>query len=147
MALEKRHVKDVMTPNPECATERDSIQDIARIMKDQDTGVVPIVDGKKIIGMITDRDIVVRGIAEGRDLADMRVNELMTKHIRSVKEDAPLEEALNVMTSAEVRRVAVVNGRDEIVGILSIGDVSRDTDDNGKIGRVMEDISEAPPNN
>jgi len=148
MARDNRHVKDVMTPNPECASERDSIQDVARIMKDRDTGVVPVVDGgKKIIGMITDRDIVVRGIAEGRDIANMRVNELMTKHVRSVKEDAPLEDALNVMTGAEVRRVAVVNGRDEIVGILSIGDISRDTNQHGKVGRVVEDISEAPPNN
>lgn len=145
MARDNRHVKDVMTRNPECASERDSIQDVARIMKDKDTGVVPIVDGKKIIGMITDRDIVVRGIAEGKDLANTRVNELMTKNVRSVKEDAPLEEALNVMTSAEVRRVAVVNGSEEIVGILSIADVSRES--NGKVGRVVEDISEAPPNN
>ena len=79
MASDKnRHVRDVMTPNPECVSERDSIRDAARIMKDQDTGVVPVVDGKKVIGLITDRDIVVRGIAEGRDVSNASVNELMS---------------------------------------------------------------------
>jgi CBS domain-containing protein len=61
MAQNQRHVRDVMTANPECVSQSDSIRDVARIMKEQDTGVVPVVDGKKIIGLITDRDIVVRG--------------------------------------------------------------------------------------
>ncbi|HVR37920.1 MAG TPA: CBS domain-containing protein [Thermoanaerobaculia bacterium] len=140
-------VKDLMTPNPECASGRDSIRDVARIMKDQDTGVVPIVEGKKIIGMITDRDIVVRGIAEGRDIANMSANELMTKHVRSVNEDAPLDEVLTLMSGAEIRRVPVINRNNEIVGILSLGDVSKETKLHDKIGRAVEDISEAPPNN
>ena len=142
-----RHVRDVMTPNPQCVTEKDGVQEVARIMKEQDTGVVPVVDGKKIIGLITDRDIVIRGIAEGKDLASCRVNELMTKSVRSVKEDSSVEDVLNMMTSAEVRRVPVVNGNDELVGIVSMGDLASDTKQPGKIGRAMEDISEAPPNN
>jgi CBS domain-containing protein len=142
-----RHVRDVMTANPECVSKQDSIRDAARIMKDQDTGVVPVVDGKKIIGLITDRDIVVRGIAEGKNLDGVKVDELMTKSVRSVREDADVNEALNMMTSAEVRRVPVVNRRDEIVGIVSIGDIASDSRQPGKVGKAMEDISEAPPNN
>ena len=69
-----RHIRDVMTPNPVCVSEKDSIRDAARIMAREDTGVVPVVDGRKIIGMITDRDIVVRLIAEGKDLSSARVN-------------------------------------------------------------------------
>ena len=148
MASDKnRHVRDVMTPNPECVSERDSIRDAARIMKDQDTGVVPVVDGTKVIGLITDRDIVVRGLAEGRDVSNARVNELMTKNVRSVKEDTPLNEVLDLMSSAEIRRVPVVNGNDELVGIVSLGDIASNTNQDNRVGKAVEDISQAPPNN
>lgn len=142
-----RHVRDVMTANPECVSEKDSIRDAARIMKDQDTGVVPVVDGKKIIGLITDRDIVVRGIAEGKNLESVRVNELMTKSVRSVREDATVSEVLNLMGSAEIRRIPVVNDRDELVGIVSMGDIATGTNQDGKVGKTVEEISGAPPNN
>lgn len=147
MAKETRHVRDVMTPNPECVSERDSITDVARIMKEKDTGVVPVVDGKKIIGLITDRDIVVRGIAEGRDVSTVKVNEIMSKSIRSVKEDTPLAEVLDLMGSAEIRRLPVVNGNDELVGIVSLGDIATNSNQDGKVGKAVENISEAPPNN
>src|SRR3990170_7577714 len=106
---QNRNIRDVMTPNPECVSEKDSIRDVARIMKDQDTGVVPVVDGKKIIGLITDRDIVVRGLAEGKNLETSRVTDVMTKSVRSVREDASVNEALELMSNAEIRRVPVVN--------------------------------------
>lgn len=147
MAKETRHVRDVMTPNPECVSERDSIRDVARIMKEQDTGVVPVVDGKRIIGLITDRDIVVRGIAEGRDVSSVKVNEIMTKSIRSVKEDTPLNEVLDLMGSAEIRRLPVVNGDNELIGIVSLGDIATNSSQDGRVGKAVENISEAPPNN
>jgi CBS domain-containing protein len=142
-----RHVRDVMTPNPECVSEKDSIRDVARIMRDEDTGIVPVVDGKKIIGLITDRDIVVRGLAEGKDLGNARVNEFMTKQVRSVRENDSVNDALQLMQGAEIRRVPVVNGNNEIVGIVSLGDIASDSNQPGKVGRAVEDISEAPPNN
>ncbi|HYC89991.1 MAG TPA: CBS domain-containing protein [Thermoanaerobaculia bacterium] len=147
MANADRHIRDVMTPNPECVSEKDSIRDVARIMKDQDTGVVPVVDGKRIIGLITDRDIVVRGLAEGKNLENVRVNELMTKSVRSVREDASVNEVLEMMGNAEIRRVPVVNGNDELVGIVSLGDIAAQGNQDGKVGRAVENISEAPPNN
>ncbi|MFP5247247.1 MAG: CBS domain-containing protein [Thermoanaerobaculia bacterium] len=142
-----RHIRDVMTPNPECVSEKDSIRDVARIMKDQDTGVVPVVDGRRIIGLITDRDIVVRGLAEGKDLANARVNEIMTKSVRSLREDATVNEALEMMSRSEIRRLPVVNGNDELVGIVSLGDISTATNKDGKVGQTVESISQAPPNN
>ena len=142
-----RHIRDVMTPNPECVSEKDSIRDVARIMKDQDTGVVPVVDGKRIIGLITDRDIVVRGLAEGKNLENVRVNELMTKGVRSVREDASVNEVLTMMGNSEIRRVPVVNGNDELVGIVSLGDIASQGNQDGKVGKAVENISEAPPNN
>ena len=142
-----RPIRDVMTLNPECVSEKDSIRDVARIMKNADTGVVPVVDGKKIIGLITDRDIVVRGLAEGKNLENVRVNELMTKSIRSVREDASVDEALELMGNAEIRRIPVVNHNDELVGIVSLGDIASQANRDGKVGQTVESISEAPPNN
>jgi CBS domain-containing protein len=142
-----RQIRDVMTANPECVSERDSLRDVARIMKDRDTGVVPVVDGRKIIGLITDRDIVVRGLAEGKNLENATIADLMTKQVRSVREDASVNEALELMSSAEVRRVAVVNSNDELVGIVSLGDISISTDKDNKVGKAVESISQAPPNN
>lgn len=147
MANADRHIRDVMTPNPECVSEKDSLRDVARIMKDQDTGVVPVVDGKRIIGLITDRDIVIRGLAEGKNLENVRVNEIMTKSVRSVREDASVNDVLEMMGNAEIRRVPVVNSNDELVGIVSLGDIAAQGNQDGKVGRAVENISEAPPNN
>ena len=144
---QQRHVRDVMTPDPRTVSERDSILDAARIMRDSDTGIVPVVEGKKVIGLITDRDIVVRAVADGKDINTVKVNEVMTKQIRSVQEDSPIDEVLGLMSSAEIRRVPVVNKSNEIVGIVSIGDLSTRTNQDNKVGRTVEKISEAPPNN
>src|SRR5881409_25157 len=118
-----QNVRDFMTPNPAAVSERDTIRDVARIMAKQDTGVVPVVDGKKVIGIITDRDIVLRLVAEGKDPSNARVNDAMTKNVRAVKEDSSVNEVLDVMSRSQVRRVPVVNDRNEIVGIVSMGDV------------------------
>jgi CBS domain-containing protein len=148
MANQKsRQIRDVMTANPECVNETDSLRDVARIMKDRDTGVVPVVDGKKVIGLITDRDIVVRGLAEGKSLDNAKVSELMTKPVRTVRDDASVNDALDLMNKAEVRRVAVVDRNDELVGIVSLGDISINTDKDDKVGKTVESISGAPPNN
>ena len=139
-----RHIRDVMTPNPTTVSDRDSIRDVARIMKEQDTGVVPVCEGNKIIGLVTDRDIVVRLIADGKDPLNAHVNEVMTKSVRKVHEDATVDDVLSLMSSSEIRRVPVVNKNDELVGIVSIGDISSDT---RKAGEALNDISEARPNN
>jgi CBS domain-containing protein len=140
-------IRDVMTPNPKAVTEKESVLEVARIMRDQDTGVVPVIDGSKVIGLITDRDIVVRALAEGKDCKTISVKEVMTRNVRSVKEDTPVDEVLNLMSKDEIRRLPVVNNKDELVGIVSIGDVAKRTNRDDKVGKVVEDISEAPPNN
>jgi len=140
-------VRDFMTPNPVAVSEKDSISEVARIMAKIDTGVVPVVDGKKVIGMITDRDIVVRLVAEGKDPSSSSVKEAMSRNVRSLKEDATVSEALMMMSEAQIRRVPVVDTNNELVGIVSIGDIATDSEENGRVGRTVEKISEAPPNN
>jgi CBS domain-containing protein len=141
-------VREVMTRDPQCVTERDTVREAARIMQSADTGVVPVVDdGRRIIGMITDRDIVVRLVAEGKDPMNARVNEAMTKSVRKVDEDAPINEVVELMSSAQIRRVPVVNKNDEIVGIVSLADLATETNQTGKVGKTVENISEGPGNN
>jgi CBS domain-containing protein len=142
-----RHIRDVMTPNPVCVSEKDSIRDAARIMASEDTGVVPVVDGKKVIGMITDRDIVVRLLAEGKDPSSAKVNDAMSRNVRAIKEDSTVNDALQLMSKAQIRRVPVVNGQNEIVGIVSMKDIASETREAEKVGKAVEKISEAPPNN
>ena len=147
MSQQQRRVRDVMTANPATVSEKDSIRDVARIMAREDTGIVPVVDGKKIVGLITDRDIVVRLVAEGKDLANSRVKEVMSRSVRSVKEDTPISEVLDLMSNEQIRRVPVVNQNNELVGILSIGDIALRDRETGKVGKAIEGISEVRPNN
>jgi CBS domain-containing protein len=147
MAQERNQIRDVMTANPTTVTDTDSVLDVARIMRDQDTGVVPVVSGKKIIGLVTDRDIVVRAIAGGKDIRNARVNEVMTKQVRTVNEDASVGEVLEMMSGAQIRRVPVVNRNNELVGIVSMKDIAVETNQDSKLGKTVEDISKGPSNN
>jgi CBS domain-containing protein len=144
---QQRQIRSVMTPNPRTVSPDSNVVEVASIMRDQDTGVVPVVEGKKIVGLITDRDIVVRALAAGKDCSSLRVNEVMTRDLRTVKEDASLDEVLNMMSRDEIRRIPVVNQSNELVGIVSIGDLAKKTDRDDKVGKAVEQISEAPPNN
>ena len=146
---QNNRVRDVMTPDPQCVRDGDSILDAARIMQSADTGVVPVIDGgKKIIGMITDRDIVVRLIAAGKDPQKSRVSEAMTKSVRKVDENAPINEVVELMSNAQIRRVPVVNRNNEIVGIVSLADLATTArTKSDKVGKTVEEISEGPGNN
>jgi CBS domain-containing protein len=145
---QNNRVRDVMTPDPQCVRDSDSIMDAARIMQNADTGVVPVVDGgNKIVGMITDRDIVVRLIAAGKDPQKARVNEAMTKSVRKVDQDAKIDEVVELMSNAQIRRVPVVNGDNEIVGIVSLADLATGQTKTDKVGKTVGEISEGPGNN
>jgi CBS domain-containing protein len=148
MAQEKsQRVRDVMTANPSTVSEKDTIRDAARIMADQDTGVVPVVNGKKIVGLITDRDIVVRLVAEGKDLAGVNVRDAMSSTVRSVRDDSSVDDVMKLMSSAQVRRVPVVDSNDELVGIVSFGDIATGSNRDSKVGQAIEEISEGASNN
>ncbi|HYS55322.1 MAG TPA: CBS domain-containing protein [Thermoanaerobaculia bacterium] len=140
-------IRDVMTPNPASVTEKESVKRAAEIMKREDAGVVPVLDGRKIVGIVTDRDIVVRVIAEGKDCSNAKVGDAMSKQVRTVKDDTPVDDVLELMSREQIRRVPVCNSSDELVGIVSIGDIASESKDTVGVGRAVENISEAPPNN
>jgi len=129
-------ISDVMTKNPTCCLPSDAAQVAAIIMRDEDTGIVPVVDDEKsrrLIGVVTDRDLCVTVIAdgqtyimaEGRDPTSVRVEEFMTRRLVCCSPDDDLESALELMRENQVRRILIVNGQREVQGIVSMADVVR----------------------
>jgi CBS domain-containing protein len=134
------NIRDVMTPNPRTVSPQDSIQNAARIMRDEDTGVVPVVDNGKPVGVITDRDIVVRAIAEGGQL-NRRVRDFATNELVAATPDMSTREATELMSAHQVRRLPVVENN-RLVGIVSIGDIAVKEGRDSRVGDALQHISE-----
>ena len=135
------NIRDVMTPNPSCVSPEDSIQNAARIMRDMDTGVVPVVENGRPVGIVTDRDIVVRGVAEDGQL-NRPVRDIVTGSVVCASPDMSTREAADLMSEHQVRRLPVVEN-ERLVGIVSIGDLAEARDEKS----ALADISSAAPNN
>lgn len=133
-------IRDVMTPNPRCVSPDDSIQSAARIMRDEDTGVVPVVENGRPVGLVTDRDIVVRAIADGGQVS-RPVREIISGQIVTARPDMSTREAAELMSEHQVRRLPVVEG-DQLVGIVSIGDLAVKEGKDGRVGDALQQISE-----
>jgi CBS domain-containing protein len=134
------NIREVMTPNPQCVSPADSIQNVARIMRDCDTGVVPVVDNGRPIGIITDRDIVVRSVADGGQL-NRPVREIVSGNVVCASPEMSTREAADLMSEYQVRRLPVVE-HDRIVGIVSLGDLAVKEAKDRRIGDTLEHISE-----
>jgi CBS domain-containing protein len=132
-------IRDVMTENPTTCPTSATILEVAKVMRDQDVGPVPIVDGERLVGIVTDRDIVVRVIADGRDPSSTTAADIISSDLVTVTPDASLDEALQLMSQHQVRRIPVVEG-DRLVGIVAQADVARAADEE-KTGEVVQDIS------
>ena len=134
------NIRDVMTPNPSCVSPEDSIQNAARIMRDMDTGAVPVVENGRPVGIVTDRDIVVRGVAEDGQL-NRPVREIVTGSVVYASPDMSTREAAELMSEHQVRRLPVVEN-ERLVGIVSIGDLAVKEGKDRRIGDTLQDISE-----
>jgi len=135
-------VKDVMTRNVECASPDDSIQTAARKMRDLAVGPLPVCEDDRLIGMVTDRDITLRGTAEGRDPKSSTVRQVMTPELVFCYEDQDVRDAADAMAVKQIRRLAVLNRDDRLVGIVSLGDLAVDAHDDKKAGQVLQAVSE-----
>lgn len=139
--------RELMTENPECLTEGDSIQRAAQLMRDLDVGLIPVVDdasNRRLRGVITDRDIAIRHVAEGHDSGECRVgDEMSTGDIRTVGPDDDLDTVLSRMSEAQVRRMPVVDD-DRIIGIIAQADLTIETGRKHAkdVERTIEKISE-----
>jgi CBS domain-containing protein len=135
-------VKDVMAENPQSVEPSDSVADAAKKLKEADIGALLVTDGDELKGIVTDRDIVVGAVAEGKDPDDAKVEEVATTDVTTIEADADLEAAVKQMREADVRRLPVVED-DKPVGIVSLGDLAIALDDDS----ALADISASSPNN
>jgi CBS domain-containing protein len=135
-------IREVMTTDIRSAELDTTIEEIASIMRDEDVGAVPILEDGELRGIITDRDIVVRCIAEGRDPADTTVEDILSEDIKTVSPNHDTGEATRLMAELQIRRLPVVD-KGRLVGMVSIGDlaVKSDTDED-RIGETLEEVSE-----
>jgi CBS domain-containing protein len=138
-------IKDVMTRNPHCVTPDATVREAAQIMAREDVGIVPVVDShdeRRVVGVITDRDIAVRCVAEGKG-ADCRVSEAMSAgKITTCRENEHINRVMDAMRTEKVRRIPIVDERGALVGIVSQADVVRKAGDGARAERTIEDISE-----
>ena len=136
-------VHEVMTDRPRCVTAETTVSEAAQLMKSDDVGSLPVLDGEQLAGMITDRDIVVRAIAEGKDPRGMPVREVASREHVRVNAYDDLSSALHSMASLQVRRLPVVDDDGRLVGILAQADVAREAKDKDS-GQMLQDISQSP---
>lgn len=137
------NVSEVMTAQVATATPRTTIAQVARTMAEIESGAVPVVDDGKVVGLITDRDIVLRVVAEGIGL-DTPVSEVMTEGVETCREDDNVADAAAKMGSKQIRRLVVLNGNGGMAGILSLGDVAVDYGAKA-VGKTLSEISENTP--
>jgi CBS domain-containing protein len=136
-----QNIRDVMTSDPRCVKSSDTVVEAARAMREADIGDVVVVDNGSIRGLVTDRDIVVRAVAEGRDPSQTKVADVASEDVATVTPDQDVGEAIRLMREKHVRRLPVVE-EGSPVGIVSLGDLAQERDPDS----VLADISAAPPN-
>ena len=134
-------IKEVMTRAVETVRPDQSIQEAAAKMKSLDVGPMPVTEGDRLVGMITDRDIVIRAVADGRDARTTKVRDAMTTDVVSCREDDDVKDAAKKMKDRQIRRLVVVDGAQKVCGIVSLGDIAVDTHNDKMSGDVLEQVS------
>jgi CBS domain-containing protein len=135
-----KKVRQAMSRDPRSVGESTSVQQAARLMKEQDVGSLPVVEDERLVGIVTDRDIVIRGVAVRSDVSSLSVMDVASHEVTTVAPDQELDEALRLMAQEQVRRLPVVDG-DRLVGILAQADVAREGDEE-RVGETVEQISQ-----
>ena len=135
--------QDVMTANPTCVTPETNLVEAARLMKDENVGVIPVVEEgtNKLLGLVTDRDIAIRVVAEGRDTANTSVGHIMSKDIKTARPGDSMEDVMTLMGKEQVRRIPIVDDRGALVGIIAQADVVLETSNEERAEDVVEQIS------
>jgi CBS domain-containing protein len=138
--------EDVMTSNPTCCLPTDNVAKVAELMKRENIGSVPVIENdqtRKLIGIITDRDLALRIVGEGRDAKSARVEAVMTRKVVACRADDDLQRVLEAMSKHQLRRIPIVNNENKIVGIISQADVATRVNQPEKTAEVVKDISQA----
>ncbi|MFU8826226.1 MAG: CBS domain-containing protein [Brevefilum sp.] len=138
--------EDVMTPNPVCCLPTDSVTRAAELMKRENVGPIPVIENeqtRKLVGIITDRDMVMKVIAEGFDASSTLVESVMTRKVVSCRLDDPLQNAMDLMSEHQLRRITVVDKDNVILGIISQADIATRGDRPEMTAEVVKDISQS----
>ena len=131
---------EIMTRNVKTATAAMTLQEVSALMRDGDMGAVPVVENERLTGIVTDRDIVVRAIANGKG-PDSAVADVMTRELYTVGPDDFVFEAIRLMGDRQVRRIPVIDSNGELKGIIAMADVALETEDEREIAETLEEIS------
>ena len=136
-------VRDVMTERPRSVTPDTPVNQVAELMETEDVGAIPLVDGERLIGIVTDRDIVVRAVARSKDPRGMPAREVSSQDLVTVEPDTNLSDALQLMARYQVRQLPVVDEDDRLVGVVSQADVALEAKER-TTGELVERISRPP---
>jgi CBS domain-containing protein len=134
-------IRELMTVKPRTVKAGDSVVEAAKLMRGEDAGLAPIVDGDRLVGVVTDRDIAIRVVAEGRDPQSTKVEEVASQNVVTIDPQQELDEALRLMALHQLRRLPVVEEDGKLVGIVAQADVARHADCERR-GQVVDEISE-----
>ena len=138
-------IQDIMTRDPSCVTPDATVREAAQVMSREDVGAVPVVDGqsdRRLVGVVTDRDIAIRCVAEGKD-GSCRVRDVMSADdLATCNENDSIDDVMNTMSTEKVRRIPIVDERGSLVGIVAQADVMRKASDTHQAGETVENISE-----
>ncbi len=134
-------IRDVMTSDPRSVEADSTVADAARLMKEEDVGLAPVVEGDRLVGTVTDRDIAIRVVAEGRDASATSVREIASTDLVTVDPQQDLGEAVRLMSEHQVRRLPVVDDDGKLVGVVAQADVARQGSD-AATGQLVQEISE-----
>jgi CBS domain-containing protein len=134
-------IREVMTSNPRTIAADKPVAEAAKLMRDEDVGLAPIVEGDRLIGTLTDRDIAIRVVAEGKDPQSTTVRDVASTDLVTVDPEQDFDEALRLMAQHQVRRLPVVEQDGRLVGVVAQADIARQADDR-KTGEVVERISQ-----
>jgi CBS domain-containing protein len=134
-------VSQVMTRGVRSLPPTETVMKAAQAMQELDVGVIPVCDGQTLVGMVTDRDIVLRGVAKGCTVDKTLLKDVMTKDAQWCYEDDSLEAVSNKMRDSQIRRIPVVDRQKQLVGIVSLGDLATRTSDEEETGETLEEIS------
>ncbi len=134
-------IRDIMTKDVQTVSPETTVKDAASMMKSRNIGSLPVTEGKRVLGLVTDRDITIRCVAEGRDPGSTRCGDVMSKDVVTVREDADLKEAERLMHDRQIRRLPVVNAQDELAGYLAMAKIAR-SETLQEAGKVIKGVSQ-----
>lgn len=134
-------ISEIMTGDVECVTPHDTLQDAALKMKELGVGPLPVCEHESVVGMITDRDITIRAVAEGLDPKTTKVHDVMSAELICCYEDQDMEVAARLMQSQQIRRVLVLNRDKRLVGIVSLGDLAVEAETPERAGEILQGVS------